>query len=77
LAIVIEEEGGKRCRSGFSLGGFITTTLAYRFGKRLDNRKVYYPFSDIYLTTESGPSFTFETRHLGDSETIANRILRL
>jgi hypothetical protein len=101
---VIEEEGGKRCGSGFSPGGSITTAhggnlpchigrsrpgaffctisklireLAYRLGKRLDDRKVHYPFPDTCLTTESGPSFTFETRHLGDSETIASRIPRL
>ena len=78
MAIVIEEEGGKRRPGAF----FCTTSklireLAYRLGKRLDDRKVHHPFPDTCLTTESGPSFTFKTRHLGDSETIVSRILRL
>ena len=51
--------------------------LAYQSGKRLDDRKVHYPFLDTCLTTESGPSFTFKTRHLGGSETIVKRIPRL
>jgi hypothetical protein len=34
-------------------------------------------FLDIYLMTESGPSFTFNTRYLGDLEMIVSRILRL
>ena len=39
--------------------------------------KVHHPFLNPCLTTESGPSFTFKTRHLGDSETIASRIPKL
>jgi hypothetical protein len=35
------------------------------------------PFLDTCLITESGPSFTFKTRHLGDSETVVSRIPRL
>jgi hypothetical protein len=50
--------------------------LAYR-GKRLNDRRVHHPFPDTCLTTESGPSFTFKTRHLGDSESIVSRIPRL
>jgi hypothetical protein len=52
--------------------------LAYRLGKRLDDRKVYHLFPRyMFNDTESGPSFTFKTRHLGDSETIVSRIPRL
>ena len=39
--------------------------------------KVYYPFLNLYLITESSPSFIFKTRYLGDSETITSRIPKL
>jgi hypothetical protein len=49
-----------------------------RIGERaFTDRKVHNPFPDTFLTTESGPSFTFKARHLGGSETIASRIPRL
>jgi len=67
--------GNLPCHVGWSRPGaiFCTTSkliqeLPYRLGKRLDDR---------CLTTESSPSFTFKTRHLGDSETIVSRIPRL
>jgi hypothetical protein len=46
-------------------------------GEEARRSKVHYPFLNPYLTNESGPSFTFKTRHLGDSETIASRIPKL
>jgi hypothetical protein len=78
--------GNLPCYVGWSEAGrfFFGTTsklireLAYRLGKRLDDRKVYYLFPRyMFNDTESGPSFTFKTRHLGDSETIVCRLPRL
>jgi hypothetical protein len=66
-----------KARRFFCMISILVRELVYRSGKRLDNRKVYYPFLDICLVTESGPSFTFKTRHLKISETIIKRIPRL
>jgi hypothetical protein len=46
-------------------------------GEEAGRSKGSHPFLDTCLTTESSPSFTFKTRHLGDSEMMVSRIPRL
>jgi hypothetical protein len=63
-------------RCNFCTTSNLIRELAYRLGKSLDDRKIHHHFMDTCLTTESGPSFMFKMRHLGDSETIVSRSVK-